>query len=263
MQGELFYIDKDDDTSLREWNWPDGTDLLRVGESGLMNKEGFQADSTSKMSAYWPFILSQGSDGFLQEVVYGGAGTGPTWNVSNTNTRFETTQILAGSAIAIVPAAQSLNTTNIFYQQTDRTITVYRRYDVKSIYQVDDTYPYKKPLPANAAIAAFSTPSTTKPASDVLNVYSLFQDADGKIQMVWHDDPDSIDNWKGPKTFSAFDGADVGTPIACVTMFTFLSHPMETFRIPRCFFVVGGSIRQVKLVGDDWDIVGLVGEEDE
>jgi hypothetical protein len=113
------------------------------------------------------------------------------------------------------------------------------------------------PLPPKTALAVFSIPGDDEAKYSPLKTYTLYQDSDAKIQMMWRNDTSS--GWNGPKTFSAFEGADNGTSLACVTMFSFLERSMEKWSVPRCFFTVGGNITQVKMMDEDWEVVGIVG----
>jgi len=64
------------------------------------------------------------------------------------------------------------------------------------------------PLPPKTALAVFSIPGDDEAKYSPLKTYALYQDSDAKIQMMWRND---TSGWNGPKTFSAFKGADNGT----------------------------------------------------
>jgi hypothetical protein len=115
-------------------------------------------------------------------------------------------------------------------------------------------------LPPKTALAAFSVPGDDEAAYSPLKTYTLYQDSDAKIQMMWRNDTSSV--WRGPKTFPAFEGADNGTSLGCMTMFSYLGLSMEKWNVPRCFFVAGGNITQVKMVDEDWEVVGIVGVDE-
>ncbi|KAF2787037.1 hypothetical protein K505DRAFT_134130 [Melanomma pulvis-pyrius CBS 109.77] len=253
-QGELFYLDDYSKSGIREWNWA-LVDLSLAGGAGDINTQNFQAHPMSKLGAYWPFVMFQDSTGYLREIVYDYYAH---WAVVPKETKKWTTPVLEGGAISIVPSGQNLSFTNIMYQQEDRTIAMYERKDgIVGVYSRDDEYP-SQALPAKTALASFAMLADQDPATSPFKLYTLYQDEDAKIQMVWRNDKAS--GWKGPQTFSAFDGADNGTSISCLTMSTYLAVPMEKWSVPRCFFVAGGNIRQVKLAGADWEIVGNVGQ---
>ena len=116
------------------------------------------------------------------------------------------------------------------------------------------------PLPPKTALAVFSVPGNDEAAYSSLKTYTLYQDSDAKIQMMWRNDDSS--GWRGPKTFPAFEGADNGTSLGCVTMFSYGEWPMEKWSVPRCFFTAGGNITQAKMVGEDWEVVGIVGVDE-
>jgi len=86
--------------------------------------------------------------------------------------------------------------------------------------------------------------------------------------MIWRTlAPTSIipgSSWSSPTTYPAFDGADKGTDIACVTGFSQPSKDIETGEgLGRCYFQAGGNVREVEVLKTgssqfDWKIVGLV-----
>lgn len=76
-------------------------------------------------------------------------------------------------------------------------------------------------------------------------------------------------------TYPAFSDADNGTHIACVTGLTWIFIDLESEKdgavgVNRCYFQVGGAVREVEMVRKDkndsvegisWRVVGWVGWE--
>jgi hypothetical protein len=124
MQQELFFLDVKGKGELREWNWGSSEpSFSSAGSGGGANSHDFQAHPSSQIGAYWPFIMYQGSDGDLVELVYEWHG----WDVSPTTTDDWTIPVLEGGAIQIVPVQQALTKMGIFYQQEDLSMVLYER----------------------------------------------------------------------------------------------------------------------------------------
>ena len=74
--------------------------------------------------------------------------------------------------------------------------------------------------------------------------------------MKWVDDGAG---WKGPTTSTAFKGADNGTSIACLTPSDSYNQPLSNDpHMARCYFQVGGAVREVAYVNKEWTIIGTV-----
>ena len=93
---------------------------------------------------------------------------------------------------------------------------------------------------------------------NAVDTHLLYQDAAGVLQTVWQDDEA---DWKGPKTYPAFDGADAGTDIACVTQGGGLGSSVQKEQdMNRCFFQERdtGRLKEVWFDGAEWRAVGFV-----
>ncbi len=89
-----------------------------------------------------------------------------------------------------------------------------------------------------------------------MDVYVLSQKASGDIQVSWQTDGTG---WQGPQTYPALAGADKDTNIACLTPSAYPSTNLQAkFDMSRCYFQVGGQIREVMFTGSDWVIVGNI-----
>jgi hypothetical protein len=124
MQHELFFLDVKGKGELREWNWDTSAPSLSgAGAGGVATSHDFQAHPSSQIGSYWPFIIFQGPDGDLLELVYGPQ----RWDISPRKTDDWTIPVLEGGAIQIVPVQQALTKMGVFYQQEDLTMVLYER----------------------------------------------------------------------------------------------------------------------------------------
>ncbi len=83
-----------------------------------------------------------------------------------------------------------------------------------------------------------------------MDTYVLSQTASGDIQVSWQTDNTG---WQGPKTYPVMAGADNGTNIACLTPSAWpLSNLKPQFDMTRCYFQVGGQLREVLFDGSTW-----------
>jgi hypothetical protein len=104
-------------------------------------------------------------------------------------------------------------------------------------------------MPTNTTLAGFAV-GRPNDANNQTNTYALYQDDNGTIQVVWQDD---TSGWKGPSTFNVFQGADNGTDIACVTAAAWAAAELLDNQIMnRCYFQVGGRVREVYYDGTNW-----------
>jgi hypothetical protein len=112
-------------------------------------------------------------------------------------------------------------------------------------------------IPENTAIGAFAV-ARSDSSSNQTNTYALYQDDDATIQVVWESD---ASGWQGPSTYSAFDGADNGTDIACLTAAAWDGSGVELSTdqdMNRCYFQVGGQVREVYYDGSNWNVEGYL-----
>jgi hypothetical protein len=90
-----------------------------------------------------------------------------------------------------------------------------------------------------------------------LDTYVLYQDATGDIQVMFQNDETG---WKGPTSPAAFQGADNGTSIACLTPMAWPGTPLQQGAVQtcRCYFQSSGSIKEVWFDGTGWQAMGGV-----
>ncbi|KAF2806498.1 uncharacterized protein BDZ99DRAFT_422952 [Mytilinidion resinicola] len=243
-QVELFFLDSEN--HLNEWSWNPTASTL--GTSGSLTPYTIPTGSDSHLTSYWPFIVYQDAGLNLHEVVYDCRFPGCWFNRTMNETAYD------GADIVIVPAQQNLREMNIIYQEGDQKLMSMGRNSTTG--DLSTAAAFSIDLPATASFAALTV---VRPSSDntVLNTYILYQDSTGTIQVVWNDDASS---WKGPATFPAFNDADNGTSIACLTQSAFFTDtPLQSNSpLSRCYFQVKGALTEVRLNGSDWEIVGAV-----
>lgn len=78
--------------------------------------------------------------------------------------------------------------------------------------------------------------------------------------MIWQNDQSG---WQGPRQYAAFDGADQGTDITCLTPAAWDGSGVEvssSYDMSRCYFQVGGAgqVREVLFDGSDWKDLGYL-----
>ncbi|KAF2489917.1 hypothetical protein BU16DRAFT_471572 [Lophium mytilinum] len=231
---------------LNEWSWDPSASTL--GNSGTLTPYAIPTGSDSHLASYWPFILYQDAGMGVHEVVYDCRFPNCWFNRTLNETAYD------GADFAIVPALQNLAEMNILYQEGDQKLMSMGRNSTTGDLTAASAFSIN--LPAAASFAALTV---VRPSSDntALNTYVLYQDSAGTIQVVWNDDASS---WKGPATFPAFNDADNGTSIACLTQASFFTDtPLQpNSPLSRCYFQVKGALREVSLNGSDWEVVGDV-----
>jgi len=243
-QVELFFLDSEN--RLNEWSWDIAASTL--GTSGTLTPYTIPTGSDSRLTSYWPFIIYQEAGLGLHEVVYDCRFPGCWFNRTLNQTGYD------GADIVIIPAEQSLREMNILYQRDDQKLMSLDRNSTNG--DLTTPSPFSIDLPAAASFAALTV---LRPSSDntALDTYILYQDSTGTINVIWNNDASS---WKGPATFPAFNDADNSTSIACLTQSAFFTDtPLQpNSPLSRCYFQVNKTLREVRLNGSDWEIVGNV-----
>lgn len=114
-------------------------------------------------------------------------------------------------------------------------------------------------LPKWSSIGGFATARNIY--NTEVDTHLLYQNDTGTIQVLSQTDGNP---WKGPESFDAFNGADMGTSIACLTMGAYsrdksmhvsLSSSADT---NRCYFQVQGALKEAWYDGLEWRDCGFV-----
>ncbi|KAF2669635.1 hypothetical protein BT63DRAFT_373088 [Microthyrium microscopicum] len=251
FQIELFYTNNA--SLIKEWNFNESSD---TGASGSISSLTFRTGASSRMSSYWPSLVFQDDSGTLTEIFYNSSVSQQAWNQRGLG--------LVGrnnSGLAEVPLttnlAQNTNTPvdfgmGIFYQRDDFKPFDATRGTNLGAWSANNL---NVSIPQNSSIGSFSVPRAGDSAKRT-NLYVLWQDASGNIQYNWQDDNSG---WKGPATSDALKGADLGTSIACLTPTIWpVTDLQPKFDLSRCYYQVGGSLREVQFDGSNWNVLGFV-----
>lgn len=110
-------------------------------------------------------------------------------------------------------------------------------------------------MPAEAAIGAFSIPRSSA-SNAAMNNYILWQNATGAIQMTWEDDNTG---WRTSSTPVSLGIPDKGTGITCLTPTLWAVGSLQPgYSMARCYYLIGGRIREIQYDGSNWSVVGNV-----
>ncbi|ETS74736.1 hypothetical protein PFICI_13220 [Pestalotiopsis fici W106-1] len=114
-------------------------------------------------------------------------------------------------------------------------------------------------LPEGGAISGFASGRVIR--SEQVDTHLLYQDGNGTIQVLWQENGK---DWQGPTTFDAFDGADMGTSIACLTLGAYSRDGGMHVNVPsnsdtnRCYFQSQGGLKEVWYDGYTWRDCGFI-----
>jgi len=243
-QVEMFFLDSKN--QLNEWNW-DSTSGA-TGHSGSLTPYTIPTGSNSHITSFWPYIVYQDVGLALHEIVYDCTYPGCWSNRSLNVTGYD------GTGIVILPEQQNMQEMDLIYQSADQRLMSMARNSTSGSFSSASTFGIDLPAAGTFAALTVVRPSSSDSA---LNTYILYQDGTGTIQVIWKDDDSS---WKGPATFPAFANADNGTSIACMTQAAFFENaPLQADSpLSRCYFQVNGALREIRLDGSDWEVVGNV-----
>lgn len=211
--------------------------------------------SGSRLASYWPFIMFQNDDdNSFQWVRYWGSSADDYFSNRTLDVRGS-----VDSGMVVLPSsAWYLNNGGMVYRRSDGKMKTYESYSGNNVtdkaWGEDDL---SQTIPSNTAIGGFAI-ARDNVSNNYTNTYVLYQDDDDVIQMVWQDDNTS---WKGPQTWDAFNGADAGTDITCVTAAAWDAKDVEITsndNLSRCYFQVSNQVREVSYDGSDWTDLGYL-----
>lgn len=269
---KLYYLD--DAGMIRNQNW-DHLSPEAQGNNGTDGKsDPGPVALTSRLSSYWPYLLAQDSNSVLHWWRYGDG-----WVDSNLTIRAP-----ARSPFVAVPALASfVDGGGFIYRRSGgdlfnyfadrkgandgtswangRLLSVFFRVSFPIMSPADRNHKgdlSRFSIPDASALGAFVTARTDTAGDDNINTHIVYQDDAGALQMVWQN---SASDWQGPKTFDAFQGADKGTDIACITAAAWNAsdvHITSAYDVSRCYFQVKGQVRETHWTGNDWNDLGLL-----
>ncbi|KAI1409699.1 hypothetical protein F5Y13DRAFT_192961 [Hypoxylon sp. FL1857] len=253
---EFFYEDQDGVVRGQNFNFKfeNGTILLK-GEAGSINAYPLQIAGNTKISSFFPYLISQDADDSIRWTVMHGQNTSnlsAPWWVNDTEWDVKASK---GGGMVVLPIAQNVrNAGGIVYRSAEGMLSV-KIHDESDPSNEEVAWrkgALSKEISSNTSLGAFSV-GRPYDNNNQVNTYILYQDNDGTIQVVWQDD----DAWKGPQTYDAFKGADQGTDIACLTPGAYDAANIEISReqdMNRCFFMSGGLVKEVWFDGSKWTV---------
>ncbi|KAK9420617.1 hypothetical protein SUNI508_06357 [Seiridium unicorne] len=251
-QVKVMYLDQN--AILRGQGFQDASGQAQQGQRLVLNDYPITVDSTSRLASYWPFVVSQDADGAFRWIRYWGAGAEDWW----TN---DTLSVIGSSSagMVVLPAsAWYLDKGGFAYRRSDGKMRTYLTDTNNNATGTSwGTADLSEAIPDDTAIGGFAVarPNDTK---NQTNTYLLYQDNSGTIQVVWQDD---TSGWKGPSTYDAFDNADNGTDITCLTAAAWDASGHEVTsnqNMNRCYFQVGNKVREVYYDGSNWNDEGYL-----
>ncbi|ETS73886.1 hypothetical protein PFICI_14832 [Pestalotiopsis fici W106-1] len=257
VQYKMIYLDGN--STIRGHGFTEGRNDVQ-GERMIINDYPITVPSTSRLASYWPFVMAQNDGNNFQWIRYWGANGGPDdadawWTNSTLNVIGS-----EGTGMVVVPSsAWYLDDGGFIYRRSDGKLKTYEvekgSNNVTGLAWGDDELSYD--IPSDTAIGSFVIARPDN-SNNYTNTYILYQDDDGIIQVMWQDDESG---WKGPSTYDAFNGADMGTDITCVTAAAWDGSGIEVTsneNLSRCYFQVSNQLREVSYDGTDWTDKGYL-----
>ncbi|KAI1765282.1 hypothetical protein GGR53DRAFT_490534 [Hypoxylon sp. FL1150] len=242
------------------FDFENGTIPLK-GEAGSINSYPLQMAGDTRISCYFPYIVSQDESNQVRWTTMLGQNTSnlsAPWWVNDTDWDVEASK---GGGMVVLPVAQKyVDAGGIVYRAAEGTLSIKIR-DESAASNEGVAWrngALSKEIPAGTSIGAFSV-GRPYDDNDQINTYILYQEDDGTIQVVWQDDDTG---WKGPQSYDALDGAANGTDIACLTPGAYDPAGIEVSReqdMNRCFFLTTNStVKEVWYNGTYWNDAGVI-----
>lgn len=229
-------------------NWRDGGPA--TGFTDSIEDHDVSLPSASRLGVYWPSVLLQDASGAVQEVFY---------NQSNAGYQPITALSISGStsspliALPLTPSHED-HELRILYRRSDGKLAEYNRNSKGTVLSSSGALSFS--VPQDASVAAFATAN----GNDDLKTWVLWQDDSGDIQVGWQNS--TSDLWEGPVTDAVFKGADNPTQLACLTAGSSGGMAVEPLQakndMNRCYFQIGGAVKEVWYDGDKWVELGYV-----
>ncbi|KAL7623194.1 hypothetical protein AAE478_006875 [Parahypoxylon ruwenzoriense] len=245
-QFEVFYLDPS--STFRGLNFGEDETVPKPDSINEI-QPAFTVDSTSKMAAYWPYVLYQNANATFHRIVY---GPGVGWFNDTVQGWFNPDVMPLGdngTGIAVVPVVRDFQApyaAGVAYRDPDGRLSIFSFGGGDTGISWHAGSPSVS-IPAKTAIAAFAT---TRRLTNTTNTHILYQDGAQKIQAVWQVDGN---DWQGPEEVG---DADEGTDIACLTEQTgdqpSLKQLSDQTDMNRCYYQSGGLIVEKRLTTSGW-----------
>ncbi|KAI0890672.1 uncharacterized protein GGS22DRAFT_151546 [Annulohypoxylon maeteangense] len=258
----FFYEDKDGIIRGQNFNFEFENGSIPVnGEPGSINTYPLQIAGNSRISSYFPYLVSQDADNSIRwstMIGQNGSDDSAPWWVNSTGWNGNVKASKAGGVVALPIAQNYTNAGGIVYRSNEGMLSV-KIHDESAESNAGVSWKkgaLSKEIPANSPIGAFAV-GRPYDSDNQINTYILYIDNNGLIQMVWQDD----DNWQGPETFDVLGSARNGTDIACLTPGSdeAVSAGISKYQdMNRCFYQTSFGIKEVWFDGANWHDEGIV-----
>ncbi|OTA80787.1 hypothetical protein M434DRAFT_401630 [Hypoxylon sp. CO27-5] len=247
-QFQVYYLDPS--STFRGLNFGEDETVPKT-DSVNTDRPAFTVEESSRMAAYWPYIIYQNPNATFHRQVYDSWGRG---YFNDTLQGWFNPQVVPiadnGTGIAVVPVVKEFKTpyaAGIAYRDQDGRLSIFSFGGVDTGISWDSGGPPHVSIPAGTAITALAIGRAN---TNSTNTWILYQDDSNKIQTVWQDDDNG---WQGPQEVG---DADAGTDIACLTeqvgddpSQVFLAEQMD---MRRCYYQYQGVIREKRLTDSTW-----------
>ncbi|KAI1213830.1 uncharacterized protein F4807DRAFT_202174 [Annulohypoxylon truncatum] len=259
---EFFYEDKDGIIRGQNFNFRFENGTIPVnGEPGSINTYPLQIAGNTRISCYFPYLISQDADNAIRWSTMIGQNasnlSAPWWiNSTDWNGDVEATQ--AGGIVALPIAQNYSDAGGIVYRSNEGMLSV-KIHDESAKSNEGVAWrkgALSKEIPASSPIGAFAV-GRPYDSNNQINTYILYQDDSGIIQVVWQDD----DSWQGPETYDALGSANNGTDIACLTPGADNAANVGISKdqdMNRCFYQTKLGIKEVWFDGSNWNDEGIL-----
>ncbi|KAI1461703.1 hypothetical protein F4805DRAFT_413050 [Annulohypoxylon moriforme] len=259
---EFFYEDKDGIIRGQNFNFNFENGTIPVnGDPGSINTYPVQTAGNTRISCYFPYLISQDADNSIRWSTMVGQNasnlSAPWWvNSTGWNGNVKATK---GGGMVVLPIAQNYtNAGGIVYRSNEGMLSV-KIHDESAESNEGVSWrkgALSKEVPADSAMGAF-TVGRPYDSNNQINTYILYQDNSGVIQVVWQDD----NSWQGPETYDALGSANNGTDIACLTPGADEAANVGISKdqdMNRCFYQTSLGIKEVWFDGSNWHDEGIL-----
>ncbi|KAK4034580.1 hypothetical protein C8A01DRAFT_38933 [Parachaetomium inaequale] len=234
--------------------------------------KGYPTGPDTRLAAYWPWTVYQGSTGELfhvrNKLLADTLQPVSDWDNGNLGI-----PAMNGSRLAVVPTSTNFTriaTTGgyaVFYQNSDARLAVSIEGLSSSDLHLTPPWSINIPvitLPRQAPLAGFSV-ARTGDANQRVDTYILYLDAEAPdVNMLFTNSSSGQPQWQTARP-AALRGVDPDIDLACLTMPASPAADGESalpigdeLETARCYFQKGGVLTEVKWSNGDWVVGGAV-----
>ncbi|KAH8895493.1 hypothetical protein GQ53DRAFT_856145 [Thozetella sp. PMI_491] len=250
----LYYIGSPN--KLLGQNWFDA--IPASGAADSVNNQALTAGSGSRLAALWPSVILQNDSASVQETAFGfnGYTTPASLDIDGSS----------GTSLLALPftTTHEGQDIRIMFRHSDGQLYSFDRNSNGTVQPTSRSTRF--PLPPNAPLAGFAM--AVNDATPSVKTVVLWQDGTNitKGGISYIVSTNNGVSWDGLYTDDIFADADVPTQIACLTPGLTGSGTGSTAKvvlqsstsINRCYFQVGGAVKEVLYDGNKWQEVDFV-----